>query len=216
MQTHVLFTAFVPLSRLSIYCFNVSFFFFSAFLLTALESIHYFSKMKEYQIVGRKLPTAKDAKSSSTPKLYKMRIFAKNSVVAKSRFFYFMNKLKKIKRSTGEIVFMTEVRERAPMAVKNFGIWLRYNSRSGTHNMYKEYREMSRADAVKSCYQDMAARHRARFASIHIIKVAEVAAKDVKRPYIRQLIDSKLKFPLAHKVASAFRPLFVSKSPSTF
>jgi len=52
--------------------------------------------------------------------------------------------------------------------VKNFGIWLRYDSRSGTHNMYKELRELSRADAVKSLYQDMAARHRARFRSIHV------------------------------------------------
>merc|ERR1711977_584014 len=31
-----------------------------------------------------------------------------------------------------------------PRKVKNFGIWIRYDSRSGTHNMYKEYREMSR------------------------------------------------------------------------
>ncbi len=34
--------------------------------------------------------------------------------------------------------------------------------------MYKEYREMSRCDAVESLYQDMAARHRARFRSIHV------------------------------------------------
>lgn len=54
------------------------------------------------------------------------------------------------------------------MKVKNFGIWLRYDSRSGTHNMYKEFRELSRADAVKALYQDMAARHRARFRSIHV------------------------------------------------
>ena len=54
------------------------------------------------------------------------------------------------------------------MKVKNFGIWIRYDSRSGTHNMYKEFRELSRADAVKSLYQDMAARHRARFRSIHV------------------------------------------------
>ena len=34
--------------------------------------------------------------------------------------------------------------------------------------MYKEYRELSRADAVKALYQDMAARHRARFRSIQV------------------------------------------------
>ena len=34
--------------------------------------------------------------------------------------------------------------------------------------MYKEYRELSRADAVRALYQDMAARHRARFRSIQV------------------------------------------------
>jgi large subunit ribosomal protein L18Ae len=34
--------------------------------------------------------------------------------------------------------------------------------------MYKEYREMSRTDAVEAMYQDMAARHRSRFRSIHV------------------------------------------------
>lgn len=34
--------------------------------------------------------------------------------------------------------------------------------------MYKEYREMSRTEAVEALYQDMAARHRARFRSIHV------------------------------------------------
>ena len=34
--------------------------------------------------------------------------------------------------------------------------------------MYKEYREMSRTDAVEALYQDMAARHRSRFRSIHV------------------------------------------------
>ena len=58
--------------------------------------------------------------------------------------------------------------EKRPLAVKNFGIWLRYDSRSGTHNMYKEYRNVSRTAAVESLYQDMAAWHRARFRSIHV------------------------------------------------
>lgn len=61
-----------------------------------------------------------------------------------------------------------QIAEKHPLKVKNFGIWLRYDSRSGTHNMYKEYREMSRTEAVEALYQDMAARHRARFRSIHV------------------------------------------------
>jgi large subunit ribosomal protein L18Ae len=42
--------------------------------------------LQEYQIVGRHLPT----ESEPTPKIYRMRIFAPNEVVAKSRFWYFL------------------------------------------------------------------------------------------------------------------------------
>ena len=97
-----------------------------------------------------------------------MRIFAPNTVVAKSRFWSFLRKLKKVKKANGEIVGVTSIAERKPVKVKNFGIWIRYDSRSGTHNMFKEFRELSRADAVRALYQDIAAHHRARFRSIHV------------------------------------------------
>ena len=42
--------------------------------------------LSEYQVVGRHLPTEADP----TPKIYRMRIFALNEVVAKSRFWYFL------------------------------------------------------------------------------------------------------------------------------
>ena len=120
--------------------------------------------MQEYSVIGRRLPTEKEP----TPKLYRMRIFAKNETHAKSRFWYFVRQLRKMKKATGEIVAVNVISEAKPLKVKNFGIWLRYNSRSGTHNLYKEFRDLTRADAVTSMYQDMAARHRARFASIHV------------------------------------------------
>lgn len=85
--------------------------------------------------------------------------------------------------------------------------------------MYKEYRELSRADAVVSCYQDLASQHRARFASIHIIKVAEIKSSDVQRPYIKQLLQPGLKFPLPHRVlkhAKENKSLFTAFRPSTF
>lgn len=105
--------------------------------------------MREYQIIGRKL--SKDNETAAAPQLFKMRIFAPNEVVAKSRFFYFLCKLKKVKKAAGEIVSINEIHEKKPMKIKNFGVWIRYDSRSGTHNMYKEYRELSRTDAIKSC-----------------------------------------------------------------
>ncbi|KIV96880.1 60S ribosomal protein L20-A [Exophiala mesophila] len=169
-------------------------------------------RFQEYQVIGRHLPTD----SNPTPKLYRMRIFAPNEVVAKSRFWYFLQKLRKVKKTTGEIVSLNVIHEKRPLKVKNFGIWLRYDSRSGTHNMYKEYRELSRTDAVEALYQDMAARHRARFRSVHILKVVELASEnDVKRPYIKQLISKNLKFPLPHRVTSN-KKLFTPVRPSTF
>ncbi|KAF5318687.1 hypothetical protein D9619_010651 [Psilocybe cf. subviscida] len=166
----------------------------------------------EYQVVGRHLPTESDP----TPKIYRMRIFAPNEVVAKSRFWYFLRQLKKVKKANGEIIGVNVIHEKKPLKVKNFGIWLRYDSRSGTHNMYKEFRDLSRADAVKSLYQDMAARHRARFRSIHILRVVEIEkTEDIRRPYIKQLLTPGIKFPLPHRVAK-FRSTFVAHRPATF
>ena len=61
-----------------------------------------------------------------------------------------------------------QVVERKPLVIKNIGIWLRYDSRSGTHNMYREYRDLSVSGAVTQCYRDMGARHRARAHSIQV------------------------------------------------
>src|SRR5271170_3388533 len=167
-------------------------------------------RLTEYQVIGRHLPT----ETNPTPKLYRMRIFAPNTVVAKSRFWYFLMKLRKVKKSNGEIVSLNVIHEKRPMKVKNFGIWLRYNSRSGTHNMYKEYRATSRADAISSCYNEMAARHRARYGSIHIVKMAELKTQDVRRSHMRQFFDSKIKFPLPHRVhrpaSKQFRSTFIA------
>ncbi|CAO3611482.1 60S ribosomal protein L18ae [Cunninghamella echinulata] len=173
------------------------------------------ARFHEYQVVGRKLPSEQDR----TPKLYRMRIFAPNDVVAKSRFWYFLKKLRKVKKAAGEIVSVNEIHEKRPEQIKNFGVWLRYDSRSGTHNMYKEYRGLSRVEAVENCYQDMAARHRARFGSIQIIRVSEVAVADVRRQYIKQLLTPKLSFPLPHRinrVEKKHRTLYQAKRPSTF
>lgn len=62
-------------------------------------------RLKEYQVIGRHLPT----ETNPTPKLYRMRIFATNTVVAKSRFWYFLMKLRKVKKANGEIVSLNEV-----------------------------------------------------------------------------------------------------------
>ncbi len=64
------------------------------------------SQLKEFRIVGRHLPTEKDG----SPQLYRMRVFAPDVVTAKSRFWYFLKRLKKVKKANGEVVLCQRVR----------------------------------------------------------------------------------------------------------
>ena len=93
--------------------------------------------IQEYQVVGRHLPT----ESEPTPKIYRMRIFAPNEVVAKSRFWYFLRcapqtrryavapirvavtdpasrRLDKVKKASGEIIGVNVV-SRVPCSRSN-------------------------------------------------------------------------------------------------
>lgn len=63
------------------------------------------SGIKLYQVVGRKAPTATDP----NPPAYRMKLFAPNEVSAKSRFWYFMHQMRKMKKTTGEILDVNEV-----------------------------------------------------------------------------------------------------------
>lgn len=169
-------------------------------------------RLNEYQVIGRRLPTD----TIPEPKLFRMRIFAPNVVVAKSRYWYFLQKLHKVKPTSGEIVSVNVISEAHPTKVKTFGIWIRYESRLGIHNMYKEYRDVTRVGAVATMYQDLAARHRARFRSIHILKVEELTKNtDIKRQYVRQFLTKDLKFPLPHRVQKS-KKLYAPQVPSTF
>jgi len=168
--------------------------------------------LKEYRAIGRKLPT----ESEPVTPLYRMRIFATDQVVAKSRFWYFLRQLRKFKKTTGEIVSVEEIKEKKPLVIKNFGIWLRYDSRSGTHNMYREYRDLTVNSAITQCYRDMGARHRARAHSIQIIRCEVVPAGKCRRPLVTQMHDSKIKFPLPCRVAKQGGGLTKANRPNTY
>uniref|UniRef100_H0W5I3 Large ribosomal subunit protein eL20 n=1 Tax=Cavia porcellus TaxID=10141 RepID=H0W5I3_CAVPO len=100
-----------------------------------------------------------------------------------SRFWYFVLQLKKMKKSSREIIYCGQVFEKSLLC-------------DGTHNMYRECCELTTAGAVTQCYRDMGARHRARAHSIQIMKVEEMAASKCRRPAFKQFHDSKIKFPL--------------------
>ena len=112
-----------------------------------------------------------------------------------------------------------QVPDARPTKVKNIGIWLRYDSRSGTHNMYREYRDLTVAGAVTQCCacgvhvwgcvvslalspadRDMGARHRARASSIQIMKVEVVPVDKCRRPHVKQFHVSSSPLSLALSV----------------
>merc|ERR1711862_216375 len=154
-----------------------------------------------------------------TPKIYRMRLFAKNTVLAKSRFWYFMKKINKAKRSGVELLGVNELFDRAPTKVKNYGIWLRYESRTNTHNMYKEFRDVTINGAVSQMYAEMAGRHRAQPGAIQIINTAIIPAAACRRDHVKEMHKSDLKFPIIRKmplVAKKYRSTFKAGRPTTF
>merc|ERR1719391_1418896 len=174
------------------------------------------ASLKRFEVVGRKLPTEKDA----NPKIFKMKVFATDAVRALSKYWYFIRKLRRVKKANGEILSTRRLYEKNPSHIKNFGIWLRYDSRSNSHNMYKEFRAVTIDEAVQQLYCEMAARHRARKSCIQIIKVVSIDAKDCKRPQITQFHKSKISFPhpktLPRNSDRQFRSTYKAARPSTF
>merc|ERR1712232_345542 len=158
-------------------------------------------KMHQFQVVCRKAATV----DNPNPEAYRMIVFAPNAVIAKSKFWYYMHQFRKMKKTTGEILDCVEIVEKNSRIVKNYGIWLRYSSRSGTHNMYREYRDVSLTGAVSQLYDEMAGRHRTRPRSIQIIRTATLLPKELKRVNGMQFAKADVKFPLAHRVASGKR-----------
>merc|ERR1719265_117932 len=153
------------------------------------------------------------------PKIYRMKVFAASKVLAKSKFWYFMKKVCKAKNTGGEMLAINEIFEKNPNAVKNYGIWLRYRSRTYQHNMYKEYRDMTVNGAVSQMYAQMAGRHRGHAESITIMKTAAVPASAVRRYHVKQMLNSKLKFPVVRKLPFAekkLRTTFSANRPTTF
>merc|ERR1711937_215246 len=152
--------------------------------------------LKEYRIIGRKLPSTMEP----NPKLFKQQIFAPDSVAAKSRFWKFLSYYQKINKKVGEIVECAEVHESHPGCVKNYGIWIRYISRSTTENMYREYRDVSLPLAVTQMYREMAGRHRARPGSIQVLKTKRISSTECRRPQNQAMHDANIKFTLPRRV----------------
>ena len=173
------------------------------------HSIHH------YLVVGRHTPTDKHP----NPKIYKMRIFADDPVRAKSKFWYFMKKLDKVKKASGDILACHEIFDRDPSKVKTYGIVCTYKSKFGYHNLYKEFRSTSLNGAVDQLTSEMVGRHKAQRESLVIVRTTIIKGDvehEAKRNYIKQIMKHDMKFPLLHKrirPSPAFRKVFRPSRP---
>ena len=102
------------------------------------------SQVRQYVVSAARLPIVAETK----PEILQMRVFARDEVTAKTKFWYNMRKLNKIKRSQGRILSVNEIFEKNLNVVKTYGIVLKYQSRTAIHNMYKEFRDTSLNGAV--------------------------------------------------------------------
>ena len=170
--------------------------------------------MNQYWVVGRQNPS----ESNPEPTCYRIRVFAKNTVIARSKFWYQMKRQNKVRRTQGEIVSVSQIFERTSNSIKNYGIVLRYQSRTGVINMYKEYRANTLCAAVSNMYSEMAGRHSARGDTIHIIKTLIVPDSDCKRTNTIQYADRSVRFPKITGVkrapTAAHRATFTASRPT--
>ena len=159
------------------------------------------------------------SKNEPEPQIYKMRVFAKNSVLAKSKFWYFLKKQRRIKKANGEILSVSEIFEKNTTSVRNYGIVVRYRSRTGIHNMYKEYRDVSVCGAVGQMYMEMSGRHRAVHDTIHVVKTAVVENPDLRRQHQIVLASNKASFTktkLTYRAPTkGEKSVFVANRPNT-
>merc|ERR1711861_117799 len=67
-------------------------------------------KYHQYQVVGRHLPTESDP----SPSLYRMKVWAVDEVCARSKFWYFIKRIKRVKKANGQIIAVNEIFEKDP------------------------------------------------------------------------------------------------------
>ena len=106
-----------------------------------------------------------------------------------------MKRQHKVRKIQGEIISTSEIFEKRTGAIKNYGIILRYLTRTGTVNMYKEYRDVSLCGAVSQMYMEMSGRHSAAQNSIQIIRTSTLENNEVKRPQMLQYTSQNIRFP---------------------
>ena len=174
---------------------------------------------RQFLIYGRALPTDKNA----SPAVIVVKVIAPNEPIARSRFWKLNKREHKLKRSHGEILKVQEVHDKSKTITKNFGIFLKYRSHTGVHNMFKEYRDVSMKGAIDQMYNEIAGNYKASAERVEIIKTTELKKEELKvrNPRCLQWIDTEnIQYPLWRKTArpthQRYSSLFAKKRPVIF
>ena len=155
------------------------------------------SSIKEYRVYGSRIPSEKEV----SPQIFFHNVFAKNEIVARSKFNNLLKQKHKIK-ATGTVVLKIEeiVENTEEMKIKNYGVRFVYGSKRGSrHNMYKEFRSVSRCGAVAMLFNDMAGRHRARNDEIRIVCIRELCDDDLRRSRTIEFSQADVMYPVFKK-----------------
>lgn len=168
--------------------------------------------IKEYMIYGSKIPTEQEI----APQIFFHNVFAKNEIVARSRFKNLMRTKYKIKPGKIVVLKIEElVEDLKEMKIKNYGIQLVYRSKKGIHNMYKEFRSISRCKAVEMLFNEMAGKHKAKRDDIKIVSLRELRADEMRRDRVIQFTKDDVMYPVFKKVLNT-NDDFVLKETNIF
>ena len=172
---------------------------------------------RQFMIYGRALPTEK----KPDPKVCVAKVFAKNEAFARSKFWRLNLKDHSIKRTHGEILKIQEIHEKPTSVARNFGIFLKYRSRSGIHNLFKEFRDVSLRGAVSQMYNEMGGNYKVNSEKVTVINTVELKSDDlrIRSPRCKQWADStKIAYPLwrktTRKTNAKYNAVFASQRPA--
>lgn len=164
-----------------------------------------------FLVYGRAVPT----ETNPAPQIVCARVYAANAVLARSRFWKLSLRQYKLKKSHGEVVRVEEVPEKDSTKPRNFGIYLKYRSNVGIHNVFKEYRDTTINGAINQMYDEMGGNHHVSSERIDIISVKELKREELRERKPRCLTweeTEKIQYPVWKRTA---RPTH-KKYTSTF
>eukprot|EP00915_Cephaloidophora_sp_WS-2016_P008583 GHVH01011826.1.p1 GENE.GHVH01011826.1~~GHVH01011826.1.p1 ORF type:complete len:126 (-),score=20.85 GHVH01011826.1:35-412(-) len=107
-----------------------------------------------------------------------------------------MRNTEKLKKTTGEIISVSVCPDVPSDFAKNYSVFARFDSRTGTHNMCKEFRDITRAGAVSHALNELNGCHRAQTRTIQIMAVNELENEQVTKNKVSQYHSDDLKFPV--------------------